>query len=191
VLAGLLVAVALATAPGSPLGTPALSLDAPVLAALRLASTEAEVARPVLTELRARDLTFRSSWGALGLTALCEVPTLLVGPSCGHLYAGETEHFAVTGGLRVVDLLALYALEKWAYGTPPLYAVIQPHFSRSLSAYPLAYPVDLVLVALWCGTGLYDLVDSFFAAKRHNHRAELWQAVQPMPDSPALPLVRF
>lgn len=128
----------------------------------------------------------RSPWGALGLTALCEGSTLFFGPSCGHLYAGETLHFAVTGGFRVMDLLALYVLEKWAYGTPPLYAVVQPHLSRSLSAYPLAYPLDLLLVALWWGTGLYDLVDSFFAARRYDHREEL----KAMADE-GVPLLRF
>jgi hypothetical protein len=40
-----------------------------------------------------------------------------------------------------------------------------------------------VLVALWWGTGLYDLVDSVFAAKRHNLRAAARRALLP----PAVP----
>jgi hypothetical protein len=134
---------------------------------------------------------FKSDWGALGLTALCELPTAFFGPSCGHLYAGEEAHFFTTGGLRLADLLALVALDRWGFGTPPLYAVIQPRFSRNDAAWPLAYPLDFVLVALWWGTGLYDLIDSFFAADRHNRRVQAWR-VAPLPATdPPLALVRF
>ncbi len=132
----------------------------------------------------------KSAWGALGLTLACELPTAFLGPSCGHLYAGEEAHFFTTGGLRVADLLALVALNQWGFGTPPLYAVIQPHFSRSVAAWPLAYPLDFVLVALWWGSGLYDLIDSFFAAGRHNHRAEAIRALTAAPaETPAM--IRF
>ncbi len=131
----------------------------------------------------------RSGWGALGLSLACELPTAFFGPSCGHLYAGEEAHFFATGGLRVADLLALVALDRWGFGTPPLYAVIQPHFSRSAAAWPLAYPLDFVLVALWWGTGLYDLVDSVFAAQRHNRRAEAQRAALAPSAVPAL--IRF
>jgi len=128
----------------------------------------------------------RSEWGALGLSLACELPTAFFGPSCGHLYAGEEAHFFTTGGLRVADLLALVALDRWAFGTAPLYAVIQPHFSRSAAAWPLAYPLDFVLVALWWGSGLYDLIDSVFAAKRHNRRAEGLRALMASPSEPSL-----
>jgi hypothetical protein len=138
----------------------------------------------------------RSGWGALGLSLACELPTAFFGPSCGHLYAGEEAHFFTTGGLRVADLLALVALDRLGFGTPPLYAVIQPHFSRSAAAWPLAYPLDFVLVALWWGTGLYDLIDSVFAAKRHNHRAEVMRAMaarplEPSRAEPPLAMIRF
>jgi hypothetical protein len=174
----MLLALALSAASGAfPPATPQLILSAPEpLVALDLSPP------PPPT---------RSPWGALALTAACEIPTALFGPSCGHLYAGEEAHFFLTGGLRLTDLLALVALDRWGFGTPPLYAVIQPHFSRSLAAWPVAYPLDLILVALWWGTGLYDLVDSFFAAGRHNRRAELLQGLAAGPDTPPAALVRF
>jgi hypothetical protein len=126
-----------------------------------------------LSPAPAPSLSEKSPWAALSLTLACELPTAFFGPSCGHLYAGEQAHFVLTGGLRAADFLALVILEKWGYGVPPLYDVVQPHFSRSLAAEPLAYPVDLILVALWWGTGLYDLIDSVFAARRANRRASL------------------
>jgi hypothetical protein len=135
-------------------------------------------------------LPSKSGWGAFGLTLACELPTAFFGPSCGHLYAGEEAHFFTTGGLRVADLLALVALNQWGFGTPPLYAVIQPHFSRSVAAWPLAYPLDFVLVALWWGSGLYDLIDSVFAAGRHNHRAEALRALAAAPAEPPA-MIRF
>jgi hypothetical protein len=132
----------------------------------------------------------KSTWGALSLTVACELPTVLFGPSCGHLYAGEQTHFVLTGSLRAADFLALVVLEKWGYGVPPLFDVLQTHFSRSLAAEPLAYPLDLVLVALWWGTGVYDLIDSVFAVKRANRRAALSRP--PPPVAPAgLTLLEF
>ena len=131
----------------------------------------------------------RSPWAALGLSLACELPTALLGPSCGHLYAGETAHFYLTGSLRAADFLALVVLEKWGPGIGPLYDVVQPHFSRSLAAEPLAYPVDLVLVALWWGTGLYDLVDSVFAVRRANRRGRLLR--RPPGSGPGLTLLEF
>ena len=57
--------------------------------------------------------------------------------------------------------------------------MIQPRFSRNAAAWPLAYALDFVLVALWWGTGLYDLVDSVFAAGRHNARTAARRARLP------------
>jgi hypothetical protein len=134
---------------------------------------------------------FKSGWEALGLTVACELPTAFFGPSCGHLYAGEEAHFFMTGGLRLADLLALVALDRLAFGTPPLYAVIQPRFSRNDAAWPLAYPLDFLLVALWWGTGLYDLIDSYFAAERHNRRGQVQRFAPLSPTDPPLALLRF
>lgn len=170
-----LAALVLATGPVVP---GKLSLDVPPASSLNL-------------DPGARLETPKSAWSAVGLTLACELPTLFFGPSCGHLYAGETTHFFLTGGLRVADLLALVALEQWGYGTPPLYAVLQPHFSRSLAAEPLAYSVDLVLVALWWGTGLYDLVDSLFVARRANRREALQRALTATPNPSGLTLAEF
>ncbi len=134
--------------------------------------------------------SLKSPWGALGLSLACELPTALLGPSCGHLYTGEDAHFFLTGGFRVLDFLALAVLEKWGPGIAPLYDVLQPHFSRSLGAEPIAYPVDLVLVALWWGTAVYDLVDVVFSARRVNRKARL-RLSAPAPPAPGLTLVQF
>ena len=139
-----------------------------------------------------RPLDLKSGWTALGITAVCELPTALLGPSCGHLYAGEEAHFFTTGGMRLAALAAILVLDRWGFGTPPLFSVVQPQFSRNLAAYPLAYTLDLILVAVWWGTGLFDLVDSFFAAGRHNRRAELARGFVSNPLAPGGPaLVRF
>src|SRR5450755_3621552 len=89
----------------------------------------------------------KSPWEALGLSALVELPTLLVGPSLGHLYAGEEEHFWITGAARLGALGLLILLEVWGPGIGPLYAVTQPgHLGASFNAYPVAFTVDLLLV---------------------------------------------
>ncbi len=183
----LLLAVSLGTAPSL---VPPLILSVPQPAgALDLSIPASRGAGPT-------PLDIRSGWGALGLSLACELPTAFFGPSCGHLYAGEEAHFYTTGGLRLADLLALVALDRLGFGTAPLYAVIQPHLSRSAAAWPLAYPLDFVLVALWWGTGLYDLIDSFFAAGRHNRRAEAMRglaasAVRAPGAEPPLAMLRF
>ncbi len=108
---------------------------------------------------------------ALGLTLASELATFGLGPSAGHAYAGEWEHLAVTGGGRVADLALLTVLEKFVpgFGIGPLYALTHPeHLGASFSAYPLAFPVDLVLVVALFGSAVYDIVDSWFAAGRAN-----------------------
>ncbi|MHB1844475.1 MAG: hypothetical protein ACYCWW_06535 [Deltaproteobacteria bacterium] len=110
---------------------------------------------------------------ALGLTLATELPTLLLGPPTGILYAGESEHFWITGGGRVGIFALLYLFEKFipGFGIGPLYALTQPgHFGASVLAYPVAFPLDLLLVLAWLGSGGYDIVDSWYAAKRANAR---------------------
>jgi hypothetical protein len=132
----------------------------------------------------------KSELTAFGLSLACELPTLFFGPSCGHAYAGEDEHFYFTGALRLADLAAVVVLEKWGYGIPPLFDVLQLHVSKSLSAEPLAYPVDLALVLVWVGTGIYDLIDSVYAAKRANQRRR-WSAPAAAAPGPGLALIQF
>ena len=45
-------------------------------------------------------------------------------------------------------------------------------------------------MALWWGTGLYDLVDSYFAVERHNRREEALRGVAPAATEPPA-LIRF
>lgn len=121
---------------------------------------------------------------AFGLTLASELPTLLIGPSAGHLYAGESRHFWLSGGSRIGTLLTLVFLEKWmpGFGVGPLYAVSRPgHLGRSFAAYPIAFPVDLALVLGLVGSGAYDLVDSWFAAKRANAHASSPASPPPPP----------
>ena len=101
--AGLLLALSLGTHPSF---MPQLALDPAEPGA------ELDLAPDPLPDVK-------SGWAALGLSLACEVPTALFGPSCGHLYADEDAHFYTTGGLRLADLLALVALDRWAFGTPP------------------------------------------------------------------------
>lgn len=113
----------------------------------------------------------KSPWLALGLSAATELPTLLIGPSLGHLYAGETAHFWITGGARLGALGLLYLLEAWGPGIGPLYAVGQPgHLGASFNAYPAGFTLDLLLVLGIIGSAIYDLVDAPFAAVRFNDR---------------------
>jgi hypothetical protein len=118
-------------------------------------------------------LHLKSPWEALGLSALVELPTLFIGPSLGHLYAGEETHFWITGGARLAAFGLLILLEVWGPGIGPLYAVTQPgHLGESFSAYPVAYTVDLLLVLGIIGSAIYDLIDAPYAASRYNARIE-------------------
>ncbi len=130
---------------------------------------------------------------ALGLTLATELPTLLLGPASGLYYAGEMEHFWITGGGRVGIFVLLYVLEKFvpAFGIGPLYAVTQPgHLGASFAAYPIAFPVDLLLLLGWVGSAGYDAVDSWFAVKRANARIEAAASGLPGGLSGLAPIVR-
>ncbi len=128
----------------------------------------------------------KSSALALGLTLAVELPTLFLGPSAGHAYAGEWEHFAITGGGRIADLALLMVLEKFVpgFGIGPLYAILHPeHLGATFAAYPVAFPIDLILVLALVGSGVYDAVDAWFAAARAN--VGLADAVPGRPSAPA------
>ena len=122
---------------------------------------------------------------ALALTLVCAIPTAFIGPSIGHLYAGDWKHFAITGGGRIADLTLLVLLEKFApgFGIGPLVALLNPeHLGKNFSGYPLGYPVDLVLVLALIGSTVYDAVDAWRAAVRFNDALGL---AAPQPMSPA------
>jgi hypothetical protein len=119
---------------------------------------------------------------ALMLTLVTAIPTAFFGPSTGHLYAGDWKHFWITGGARLVDLTALYILEKFVpgFGIGPLYAVANftnplaifdpTNFTHAIRGYPLGFPVDLTLVLFIVASTVYDAIDSWGAAKRFNER---------------------
>jgi hypothetical protein len=126
---------------------------------------------------------------ALGLSLALELPTLFIGPSLGHLYAGDWQHFAITGGARVMDVFLLVLLEKFTpgFGIGPLVAILNPeHLGASFTGYPVGFPVDLVLVLALVGSGIYDLVDAWMAAQRFNLRFGLVPPPVPAPVAAAL-----
>lgn len=124
---------------------------------------------------------------ALGLSLALELPTLLIGPSLGHLYAGEWQHFALTGGARLADVTLLVLLEKFApgFGIGPLYALGQLNFAGGFTGYPLGFTVDLVLVLALVGSAIYDLVDAWRAAERYDLRHGLAPPPGPSPAAAA------
>jgi hypothetical protein len=125
---------------------------------------------------------------ALALTLICTIPTVFVGPSMGHLYAGDWKHFLISGGGRLTDLTLLVILEKWApgFGIGPLVALFNPeHLGKDFSGYPVGYPVDLVLVLALVASTIYDAVDSWRAAARFNEKLDQLGLAPPQPMSPA------
>jgi hypothetical protein len=122
---------------------------------------------------------------ALALTLVGSLPTAFIGPSIGHLYAGDWKHFRISGGGRLADLTLLVILEKFApgFGIGPLVALLNPeHLGKNFSGYPLGYPVDLVLVLALIGSTVYDAYDAWRAAERFNDKLGL---AAPQPMSPA------
>ncbi|MHB8417109.1 MAG: hypothetical protein ACYDCL_03470 [Myxococcales bacterium] len=177
-IAALALAFASATAPVETSGwlVPPLRLEAPALVDAAPASASRAAAPPAP----------KSPAMALALSLALELPTLFLGPSLGHLYAGDWKHFAITGGARAADLILLVLLEKYAFGIGPLVALLNPqHLGASFSGYPLGFTVDLVLVLALVGSGVYDLVDSWFAAERFNARLGPTPAPGPSPAAAA------
>lgn len=98
--------------------------------------------------------------GGVGLSLL--LAGVVVGPSVGHLYAGDLVHSAITIGLRT--LTALGALVGAAGA---LDAGLDEDPNTSAEGWEVAL--------LACGTatlalGLYNLIDAPFAARRQNER---------------------
>ncbi len=156
----------------------------------RFIQTEIQAAPPIrvapgLVELQRAARKRKSPPLALALTLVCVIPTAFIGPSMGHLYAGDWKHFLITGGGRLADLTLLVILEKFApgFGIGPLFALLYPqNFGKDISGYPLGYPVDLVLVLALIGSTIYDAVDSWLAVDRFNAALGL---APPQPMSPA------
>jgi hypothetical protein len=128
---------------------------------------------PVAATLNYSHVKRKSPALALALTLAVAVPTLFIGPSIGHLYAGDWKHFLITGGGRFADLTLLVLLEKFApgFGTPALIALWNvEHVGKSFAAYPVGCSVDLVLLLALIGSTVYDAVDSWRAAVRFNDK---------------------
>ncbi len=180
-IAALALALASATAPLEAEGwlVPPLRLEAVTSIAVPAATL---AAAPVSPRRKSPAL-------ALGLSLALELPTLFIGPSLGHLYAGEWQHFAITGGARVADVVLLVLLEKFmpGFGIGPLFALLHPeHLGASFAGYPVGFPVDLVLILGLVGSAIYDLYDSWRAAERADVRSGL-ERVPPSPAAAALP----
>ena len=135
-------------------------------------------------------LHLKSPWAAFGLSAGVELPTLFIGPSLGHLYAGEETHFWIANwGARLAAFGLLILLEVWGPRHRSAVCGDTTRSSReSFSAYPVAYTVDLLLVLGIVGSAIDHLIDAPYAASRYNARLEA-AAVAPraMAAPPALP----
>ncbi len=101
---------------------------------------------------------------------LVGVPLAAIGPSVGHVYAGEYRHALITTSLRVAGLALAY------YGV-----------ASSTSCFGDSCPdgagknnagLSLLGVGIAAGVGLYDWIDAPSAARRANRRADAaWRSV--------------
>lgn len=111
--------------------------------------------------------------GAFGGGSSAEVmvclPMILVGPSLGHLYAGEVKHGLISSGIRtgafvVGGLGAIIFLT--AHSFPGAFLVEQDQGRDNAALAVIG--AGLVVVG---GISIYDLWDAHLAVERHNKRA--------------------
>ena len=101
---------------------------------------------------------------------LVGVPLAAIGPSVGHVYAGEYRHALITTSLRVAGLAQAY------YGV----AASTVCFGDSCpdGAGHRNARLSVLGVGIAAGVGLYDWIDAPSAARRANRRADAaWRSV--------------
>ena len=95
---------------------------------------------------------------------LVGVPLAAIGPSVGHVYAGEYRHALITTSLRVAGLaLAYYGVASSTLCFGDSCPDGAGHSNAGLS---------LLGVGIAAGVGLYDWIDAPSAARRANRRAD-------------------